>query len=169
MRISKKRFEDKFVKEPSGCWRWTACFQGTGYGYFYLNGRLTTAPRASLLLYKNIDAGNQFVCHTCDNRWCVNPDHLFLGDAKANLHDCITKGRFIAGNHSGQHNGRAVLSPDEVAEIRRLAQSGLKRAAILAKFPISTSQYHRIVNKTHWPVEGIIKSSEAYEDIEENA
>lgn len=149
-KTAKERFESKYVVESSGCWRWTACFQGTGYGYFYLNGRLVTAPRASLLLYKNIEAGSHYACHTCDNRWCVNPEHLFLGSAKDNLHDCIAKGRFIAGNHAGSHNGRAKLGIEDVKKIRQLAMDGKTRKEILNDYPIKPSQYHRIINNTHW-------------------
>lgn len=150
---AKERFENKFVKEPSGCWRWTACFQGTGYGYFWLDGRLTTAPRAALKLYKELDAGKQFACHTCDNRWCVNPDHLFLGSAQDNMDDCVVKKRFRPGNHGGTRNGRAKLTDQDVTTIRQLAAIGISRKQILQQFDIGTSQYHRIVNKVQWNME----------------
>lgn len=150
-KTAKERFEEKFVVLPSGCWQWTACFQGTGYGYFSLNSKLVTAQRAALELYKGIIAGDKYACHTCDNRWCVNPDHIFLGTAKDNLDDCRQKGRFTPGNHGKEHNGRAKLSNSDVAEIRRLASISTPRREILAKFPIKSSQYHRIVNNQHWP------------------
>jgi len=37
------------------------------------------------------------ICHRCDNRCCVNPDHLYSGDYFSNIRDSIDRGHFISG------------------------------------------------------------------------
>lgn len=61
------------------------------------------------------------VMHKCDNRACVNPDHLTLGTQTANIHDMVVKGR--GRNSCGEDNGLSKLTEAEVLAIR--SQQGL--------------------------------------------
>lgn len=92
-----KRFFDK-INKTDNCWIWTAGLRGkSGYGTFKLKGKVIDAHRLSYKLHKGEIPDGMFVCHTCDNRKCVNPEHLFLGTAKDNHQDAVNKGKVIFG------------------------------------------------------------------------
>lgn len=92
-----KRFFDK-VNKTEGCWTWTAALRGkTGYGAYKLNGKTIDAHRVSYELHNGLIPKGMYVCHTCDNRKCVNPYHLFLGTAKDNYEDAVNKARIVKG------------------------------------------------------------------------
>jgi hypothetical protein len=91
------------------------------------------------------------ICHACDNRRCVNIDHLFAGTRKENMEDAVRKGRTShAPRARGEKHGRAVLTEAAVREIRDLRSSGYTLAYIASQFSTSIANVHRIVHNKLW-------------------
>lgn len=95
----------KYTVTARGCWEWTATKNLAGYGVvgICIEGKPVGVPAPRLQWmhsYGPIPAG-MTVMHVCDNRACINPDHLVLGTQRANLADMRAKGRH---NHSGLKN-----------------------------------------------------------------
>jgi hypothetical protein len=132
------------VEKTDTCWNWKAAIsKTTGYAVMKYNGKAREAHRLSYLYhFGDIEHGID-VCHKCDNRKCVNPDHLFLGTRKDNMQDCKTKGRLYAQTDIGRkekaealralsmkklsYNGVIYNSMKECFEDVGISRGGLKR------------------------------------------
>jgi len=111
------RFLSKTKISDAGCWEWTGALN-LGYGVFGLFGVARPAHRVSWGLFKGELPKELFICHKCDNRKCVNPDHLFLGTHQDNMDDMVRKGR--TPNRVGSNNGFTKLTEREVRIIRAM-------------------------------------------------
>lgn len=94
-----EKYAHRIDKQPGdGCWNWTGQTYMSGYGLVAANG---TNYRAHRLAWEHengpIGSPAIFVMHRCDNKQCVRPSHLFLGDHRANMADAASKGRFKRG------------------------------------------------------------------------
>lgn len=89
-RIKNSSVEDAIT----GCWIWMRHKMKKGYGRLRVKGKKMVASRASWVAHNGDIPDGMHVCHRCDNPSCVNPSHLFLGTARDNVQDCISKGRF---------------------------------------------------------------------------
>lgn len=100
---------------PNGCIEWTG-LTTVGYGYTTFGPKPTYTHRLAYALHHGIALSKLagFVCHRCDNRLCINPDHLFLGTAQDNIADKVAKGRQTKGE--AVHSAR--LTADQVRLIR---------------------------------------------------
>jgi predicted XRE-type DNA-binding protein len=123
-----------------GCWIWMRGVSDGRYGVAWHNGESIRAHRLSYELDNNVKLSrDDYVCHTCDVTLCVNPKHLFLGDAQSNMTDKVNKDR-QARNFS-QKNGATKLTTEAVSIIER---SDLSQRQLAAIFGISLTQVNRI-------------------------
>lgn len=111
-------FEKQFIPEPmSGCWLWIGpLFKRGGYACFTCRPaglQMVRANRLSWKIYCGPVADDEHILHRCDNRICVNPDHLFKGDQIINMRDKVSKDR----QDRGEIHGMAKLSEDEAISI----------------------------------------------------
>ncbi len=116
--------------------------KGGGYGKFWFEG---TSWRAHCWFYHHyvepLEA-NDVLCHTCNDRACVNPDHLYVGSHATNAAD--------RRSYRGEGNPAAVLSSEDAESIRLMYKSGYRQVDIARLFGISQGQISRIVRGENW-------------------
>lgn len=136
-----KLFESKFEKS-TGCWQWKGSLNSGGYGKF----KSDAASRWAYILYREKIKKDLQVCHTCDNRLCVNPDHLFLGSIGDNMRDRTSKGRQAKGSSIGS----SKLTEDQVLEIRKMRIAGNDFQKIADRFDIQWDLARKVCKNNIW-------------------
>lgn len=126
------RFMDK-VRKTLDCWVWVGAMRPNGYGIFRVGKKLISAHRFSFESANGPIPNGKYICHSCDNRRCVNPSHLWAGSQSDNMKDALKKGRLVIKRiyptvkerkhaqylrHYKKHSG-------EILEKRRLKRCGM--------------------------------------------
>lgn len=146
--LARTRSADLFARaipRPSGCWEFEGGLQSEGYGYWTVGGRSVLAHRAMWAIHHG-DPGALDICHSCDNRRCLNPDHLFIGTREDNMRDASSKGRTCRG----ERRQNSKLTEATVREIRQLARVGGSRRLMAERFGVCHRQITAVILRKAW-------------------
>ena len=148
----RKTLKDRFlsrVDRSGDCWLWTGPQKGKGYGYAWFKGRQRSAHRVAWQVFTGPIPEGLCVCHKCDVRACVNPDHLFLGTVADNNADMIAKGRCRYPH--GEEAWGAKLTRSDVWEIRRRSATGVyTRKQIGLQYGVTGAAVAAIAKRRTW-------------------
>ena len=112
-----------------GCIEWSWTVRPDGYGRFAFRETQGLAHRFSYEKFIGPIPDGMHVCHKCDNKSCVNPDHFFLGTQADNMDDKVSKLR----QNRGETHGRVKLSEVEVLQIKDILKSRAMTGRAIAK------------------------------------
>lgn len=135
------------VDTSGDCWNWTGALTTAGYG---------SVKRAQRVLYTHVVSyeeafgavpSGKVVCHECDNRRCVNPDHLFIGTQGDNLRDAARKDRM----QFGEARPLARLTEADVVAIRaRYSRGGVPQRVLAAEYGVCQMTISKAVRSETW-------------------
>lgn len=153
-----ERFWAKVDKSggEGACWPWLGAISDTGYGKFRSDGgrvgsRALRAPRVAWELVNGPIPDGLWTLHSCDNRQCVNPAHLRLGNRSDNMRDMWERGRQGTTRAvPGEKNGMAKLTAAAVVEIRARRRQGEALAAIARDHGVHLGSIHAVVTGKTW-------------------
>jgi hypothetical protein len=124
---------------PDACWPWTGRLSNKGYGDLSF-GRGNVRGHRVAFFVAHGRWPQPFACHSCDNRSCCNPAHIFEGTHRDNMIDMHRKGR-----------GRSKLDVHRVKEIRlRYSDGGVTQAELAAEYGVLRAQIGFIARGCAW-------------------
>lgn len=152
------RFFSHVLPVSCGCWLWTGAASTAGYGKFGLH---TSSSRRihvidthifSWILHTRLDIPKGIcVCHKCDIKRCVNPNHLFLGTYSDNMQDCASKGRLSHQRATCEDHGHAKLNWKKVDQIRFEYTTGsVSQSQLAEKFGVGQTAISDILLEKTW-------------------
>ena len=129
----------------NGCVIWTGAKRATGYGHKLVNGKYKLVHRAVIELNSGTEIeGGLVVMHLCDNRLCINPEHLQLGTSKENTQDAIIKGR---KDNKHKHLSRSYkLNAVQVREIHEKHAKGATYTRLAKEYEVSRETIKRVLS-----------------------
>lgn len=137
------------VTKIDSCWLWNGVKNDRGYASAMWRGKNVHVHKLAYELLVGLVPSGMDVCHKCDVRTCVNPDHLFIATHLENIRDRDKKNR----QAKGEQNARSKLTEEQVREIRRKYKKGVYGYGCrkLAKeYGITHPNIYEIIKGRHW-------------------
>lgn len=144
--LSHQKKLDYYTDKTGDCWEWTGLLNDNGYGKIYINGKLESAHRIAWRLGRGGIKDNLHVLHKCDNRKCVNPDHLFLGTNNDNIRDKVNKNR----QPHGEGVYCAKLNDGSVLEIKRRVANGESQTKLAEEYGVTQVAVGHVIGGRTW-------------------
>lgn len=131
------------------CLIWKGAKTWNGYGRLSINNEAKLAHRVAWELSNQQEIPDGMViCHSCDTRDCINPEHLFLGTYKDNMEDMVSKGR--KASKKGERNGRSKLTENDVSDIRLLLCFGMRQSDVAKEYHVTRATICDIKHNRLW-------------------
>jgi hypothetical protein len=146
--VSKRFWSKVQIGHPHECWEWTAGRNDDGYGRFRAFGGPQLAHRLSYEEHHGPVPVGLFVLHSCDNRGCVNPNHLRAGTAKENTADMIDRGRHNCP--FGERAGPSKLTEESVRALLKRLSDGVGYSEAGREFGLSRSGVRKLALGRTW-------------------
>ena len=134
-----ERLMTKIRKSKSGCWNWFGATDTNGYGVITAHPTVKRASRASYEHFKGPIPEGMIIRHTCDNKKCINPEHLILGSKRDNMLDAMERGQF------------RPTSSFTAKDILAIRSDPRTQTAIAQAYGVTQSTISRIMNGRRWP------------------
>lgn len=150
-------FYARTVTDPeTGCMEWQGASSPTGYGKVRYEGKAQDTHRVSWMITNGDIPAGMMICHKCDNRICVNPNHLFVGTRSDNMRDAWNKGRLDMSkaleNHPTSIPDASIIRAHELLEqgvpaIRIAAMCGISRQTVGHIKYLRRPRYARLIGE----------------------
>lgn len=147
------------VERNGECWEWQGTVLKSGYGHISARTAETRgsvvvrAHRAAWEIANNQEIPDgSWVLHSCDNRRCVRPSHLRLGDRTDNVRDCVNRGRHVCclPGYRGEQHPQARLTEIDVRRMRKARACGALVKDLASHFNTSPTNVSNICNRRVW-------------------
>lgn len=134
---AKERFLKYVYVCANGCHEWRSTIKRDGYGQFWFDGKPRKAHKIAYEFFKGLVPQGKLVLHKCDNKICVNPEHLYVGTHKDNARDAVERGQYVS---------RAKLEDWEAAEIReRYKTRGITQMQLAREYGVHQGSISKVI------------------------
>ena len=145
---TKEQLDERMDKDshPRGCWVWMSTLDKLGRAVCNINYKVRRAHRCVWEVYVSpIPEGKQCL-HHCDNKYCVNPEHLYIGTHTDNMRD-IWKRKPI--DRHGERAPKSKLKDSQVRYIR-WKKGAMTGKQLAQQFGITHQSVYDIWNRKTW-------------------